>query len=154
MHGDWRLIGGWRWSNFPLPEANIVLIVSGVALGFLKPFNLGLSSPGASILGAALMLVGIAVMLWATTTAGHVKLADDAQLITDGPYRLSRHPMYVAWTFTYLGLLLLLDSGWLLLLIPVLALWVHWESGREESRLIESFGAEYEQYQGRVRRYL
>jgi protein-S-isoprenylcysteine O-methyltransferase Ste14 len=148
------LSSGWRWSNFPLPEAHIVLIVSGVALGFLKPFTLGLSSPGASILGAVLMLLGIAVMLWATTTAVHVKLADDAQLITGGPYRLSRHPMYVAWTFAYLGLAVLLDSGWLVLLIPVLAVWVHWESGREERRLIESFGAEYEKYQSRVRRYL
>jgi protein-S-isoprenylcysteine O-methyltransferase Ste14 len=154
MHGDWRLTGGWRWSNLPLPEAHIVLIVSGIALGFLKPFTLGLSSLGASILGAALTFLGLAVMLWATTTAGHVKLADDVQLITGGPYRLSRHPMYVAWAGTYVGLLLLLDSGWLLILIPVLVLWVHWESGREEHRLIESFGAEYEKYQARVRRYL
>jgi protein-S-isoprenylcysteine O-methyltransferase Ste14 len=154
VHGDWLLSSGWRWSNFPLPEAYLVLIVSGVALGFIKPFTLGLGNPGASILGTALMLLGIAVMVWATRTAGRVKLAEDAQLITNGPYRLSRHPMYMAWTFFYLGLLLLLDSGWLLVLIPILALWVHWETGREESRLIESFGPTYVQYQDKVRRYL
>jgi protein-S-isoprenylcysteine O-methyltransferase Ste14 len=125
-----------------------------VALGFVRPFTLGLSSPGASILGIALVLAGIALMVWATRTAGRKELADDAQLITDGPYRLSRHPMYVAWTFLYLGLLLLLDSGWLLVLIPILALWVHWESGKEEHRLIESFGPAYVKYQGKVRRYL
>lgn len=154
MHGVWRLSRGWQWGNFPLPEAHLVLIVSGVALGLVRPFTLGLSNPGASILGIALVLAGIAVMVWATRTAGRTKLADDAQLITDGPYRLSRHPMYVAWTVLYLGLLLLLDSGWLLVLIPILALWVHWESGKEEHRLSESCGPAYVEYQDRVRRYL
>ena len=145
---------GWRWSNFPLPEGYLVLIVTGVVLGLVKPFALGLSSPGASILGTALVLLGIALMVWATRTAGQVKLADDAQLITKGPYRLSRHPMYLAWTFLYVGLLLLLDSGWLLVLIPILALWIHRETGKEEHRLIESFGSAYVQYQDKVRRYL
>ena len=154
MHGDCCLSSGWRWGNFPLPEGYLVLIVTGVVLGLVKPFALGLSSPGASILGIALVVPGIALMVWATRTAGRLKLADDAQLITDGPYRLSRHPMYVAWTFFYLGLLLLLDSGWLLVLIPILALWVHWESGKEEHRLVESFGPAYIQYQDKVRRYL
>lgn len=148
------MIGDWQWRNFPLPEAHLALIVSGIALGFLKPFTLGLTSPGASILGAALVFLGIAVMVWATTTAGRVKLADDAQLITDGPYRLSRHPMYMAWTFVYLGLVLLLDSAWLLVLIPILALWVHRQSGKEEHLLIESLGPAYVQYQDKVRRYL
>jgi protein-S-isoprenylcysteine O-methyltransferase Ste14 len=148
------LSSGWRWSNFPLPEGYLILIVTGVVLGLVKPFALGLSSPGASILGTALVLLGIALMVWATRTAGQVKLADDAQLITDGPYRLSRHPMYLAWTFLYLGFVLLLDSGWLLVLIPILALWIHWETGKEEHRLIESFGSAYVQYQDKVRRYL
>lgn len=132
----------------------MVLIVSGVALGFLKPLTLGLPSPGASVLGVVLVLFGIAVIVWATVTPGQVRLADDAQLITVGPYRLSRHPMYVAWTLVYFGLLLLLDSGWLLIASPALVVWVHWESGREEHRLLESFGHEYAEYQNRVRRYL
>lgn len=137
-----------------MPEAYLVLIVVGVALGFIKPFNLGLSGAVVPILGAALVLLGIAVMIWATATAGQVVMADDAQLVTDGPYRLSRHPMYIAWTFVFIGILLLLNSGWLLVLFPVLMAWVHWESVREECRLLESFGREYSQYQQRVRRYL
>ena len=137
-----------------MPEAYLVVIVGGVALGFLKPFNLGLSSPVASVIGASFVLLGIAVTIWATATEGQTKLAEDAQLLTDGPYRLSRHPMYIAWTFVYIGILLLVSSGWLLILFPVLMMWVHWESGREERRLLESFGPEYAQYQHRVRRYL
>jgi protein-S-isoprenylcysteine O-methyltransferase Ste14 len=137
-----------------VPEAYLVAIVGGVALGFVKRFNLGLSSPVASILGASFVLLGIAVMILATATAGQMKLADDVQLLTDGPYRLSRHPMYIAWTFVYIGILLFVSSGWLLILFPMLMVWVHWESGREERRLLESFGPEYAQYQHRVRRYL
>ena len=137
-----------------MPEAYLVLILVGVALGLIKTFNLGLNGPVVSILGATFVLLGIAVMIWATATAGQVRMADDAHLVADGPYRLSRHPMYIAWTFVYIGLLLLLNSGWLLVLFPVLMVWVHWESGKEEDRLLESFGPEYAQYQHRVRRYL
>jgi protein-S-isoprenylcysteine O-methyltransferase Ste14 len=148
------LSGGWRWSNFPVPEAHLLLIVIGIALGILKPRRLGLTNPVASILGTTLLLIGGAIIVWAVRTAGQVKLADDTQLITDGPYRLSRHPMYVAWTFVYFSLLLLLDSGWLLVLAPFLVVWVHWESSREEHRLSESFGSEYEDYKAAVRRYV
>ena len=137
-----------------MPEAHLVAIVGGLALGFVKPLNLGLSSATALVGGASFVLLGIAVTIWATATAGQVNLADDAQLVTDGPYRISRHPMYVAWTFVYIGILLLASAGWLLILFPVLMVWVHWETGREELRLLESFSSEYAQYQQRVRRYL
>ena len=46
--------------------------------------------------------------------------------------------MYMAWTVVYIGLLLVLDSAWFLILAPALAVWVHWESGREEKRLLEA----------------
>lgn len=62
--------------------------------------------------------------------------------------------MYMAWTFVYIGLLLVLDSAWLLILAPALAVWVHWESGREEKRLLDAFGSAYEGYRRRVRRYM
>ena len=59
----------------------------------------------------------------ATVAAGWVKLADPDRLITTGPYRMSRHPRYVAWTNLYPGVSLILDSGWLLVFLPALAVW-------------------------------
>jgi protein-S-isoprenylcysteine O-methyltransferase Ste14 len=62
--------------------------------------------------------------------------------------------MYVAWTLVYVGFALLIDSGWLLMLTPILAIWIHWETGREERKLLEHFGTKYAAYRSRVRRYV
>ena len=144
----------WRPANVPLPEAHLAMILAGLLLGWLWPFGLGGDSTWARLSGGVVILTGVAVVIWATVAAGRVKLANPGHLITTGPYSVSRHPMYVAWTLIYLGLMLLIGSGWLLVLTPALAVWVHVESGREETRLAKRFGPQYEEFRSRVRRYL
>ena len=38
-------------------------------------------------------------------------------LITDGLYRFSRNPAYLSLTLVYLGIGILLDNGWILILV-------------------------------------
>ena len=38
-------------------------------------------------------------------------------LITDGPYRFSRNPSYASLTLLYLGIGILLNNGWILILV-------------------------------------
>ncbi len=62
-------------------------------------------------------------------------------LVTDGPYRFSRNPAYVALTLLYLGVGLLLNNVWaLLLVIPALLVLDLWIVRREERHLEERFG--------------
>ena len=143
----------WRWGNFPIPEAHVILISAGVVLNALWPLTFK-RIPWLTVVGIALILIGVALMIWATSAAGQVELANPDTLVTVGPYAMSRHPMYVAWTLVYLGLLTILTSGWLLTLLPILAVWIHWASGREEQRMVETFGSAYQDYQTRVRRYV
>ena len=145
---------GWRWGNVPVPEAHLVLIAIGVVLNVLWPLGINSDATWGRWSAVILMVVGVVLIWWATVAAGRVTMADPDRLVTTGPYGMSRHPMYVAWTLIYLGLVLLLDSAWLLILTPVLAVVVHWEARREERRLVEAFGSDYEEYRSRVRRYL
>jgi protein-S-isoprenylcysteine O-methyltransferase Ste14 len=72
-------------------------------------------------------------------------------LIVDGPYRVSRHPMYLL----YLGITFATDMAWPLLLLP-LPLWVIDRRiiPFEEQTLAAAFGDAYRVYQDRVRRWL
>lgn len=81
-------------------------------------------------------------------------MARPDRVVTDGPYAMSRHPMYVAWTAIYLGVALVARTAWLLLLTPLLVVLIRREIAREEERLTEIFGPAYVAYQARVRRYL
>ena len=76
-------------------------------------------------------------------------------MIEEGPYRLSRNPLYVGLLALYLGLALLAPTFWGLVLFPVAVLLLLWGAIRPEERFLhERFGAAYDDYTRRVRRWL
>ena len=76
-------------------------------------------------------------------------------IIEEGPYRLSRNPLYVGMLALYLGLALLIPTFLGLVLFPAAALLVYWGAVRPEERFLhERFGAAYGEYARRVRRWL
>lgn len=82
---------------------------------------------------------------WKPTTA----------LATGGLYRYSRNPIYVGFAITYVGFALAMDSPIALaLLAPCLIVVDRFVIAREERYLATKFGAEYEAYKGKVRRWL
>ena len=62
--------------------------------------------------------------------------------------------MYVGWTVLYVGIALVLNTAWPLVLLPVVIMLTHRSVLREERRLAERFGVEFAQYRAAVRRYL
>ena len=75
--------------------------------------------------------------------------------VTDRPYRFTRNPMYTGLTVAYLGGAALLDSGWPIIVLPiVLFVLVRTVVSREETYLNHAFGADHGAYTARVRRWL
>ena len=82
---------------------------------------------------------------WKPTTA----------LSTNGLYRFSRNPIYVGFALMYLGFAVAMDSlVALAFLLPCLIVVDRFVIQREERYLAAKFGAEYEAYRARVRRWL
>ena len=78
-----------------------------------------------------------------------------AALVTDGPYRGTRNPMYVGMAFAYAGAAVGANALWSLALLPLVLLVVdRLIIPREERHLADTFGEEYEAYRRRVRRWL
>jgi protein-S-isoprenylcysteine O-methyltransferase Ste14 len=96
---------------------------------------------------------GIAGAAWATAAVGNVDLEHPDRVIAEGPYALSRHPMYVSWTSICLGVALAANGPWLLATLPPAVVRLHAESLAEERRLTREFGDTYRSYQAAVRRY-
>jgi protein-S-isoprenylcysteine O-methyltransferase Ste14 len=77
-----------------------------------------------------------------------------SSMIERGPYRLSRNPLYVGLLALYLAGALLIPTFWGLVLFPVAVLLVLWGAIRPEERFLhERFGAPYDDYTRRVRRW-
>jgi protein-S-isoprenylcysteine O-methyltransferase Ste14 len=75
-------------------------------------------------------------------------------VLQSGPFRVSRNPLYVGLIALDAGLALLAGSFWALVLVPVGIAALVWGAIRPEERyLAAKFGAEYEAYRARVRRW-
>lgn len=76
-------------------------------------------------------------------------------LITDGPFRFTRNPLYLSLALLYLGIALWLGVVWPVVLLPALILLVQQiVILREEAYLEGRFGEAYRAYRARVRRWL
>ena len=76
-------------------------------------------------------------------------------MIEEGPYRLSRNPLYVGLLALHLALALLTASCWAAALLPASVLLVLWGAVLPEERFLhERFGPVYDAYRSRVRRWL
>ena len=76
-------------------------------------------------------------------------------IIRTGPFRLSRNPIYVAFTLMHIGVALWTVKPWILVsVLPALMLIRAGVIAREERYLEQKFGQEYEDYRDSVRRWL
>jgi protein-S-isoprenylcysteine O-methyltransferase Ste14 len=76
-------------------------------------------------------------------------------VLTSGPFALSRNPLYLGLILLDAGLALLWTSLWALLLVPAGIAALRWGAIVPEERyLATKFGADYEAYRQRVRRWI
>lgn len=119
-----------------------------VAAWTLAAIGLLLVAIGAALLTAAMRAfkrAGTNVPTWMPTTT----------VVTDGPYRWSRNPIYVALLLIYAGIAFAAGSPWLLLLIPAILAVLHWGVVAREERYLEAkFGRAYFDYKASTRRWL
>jgi len=76
------------------------------------------------------------------------------RIVTEGPFRFTRNPMYLGHLIFMLGLAVTLHSYVALLLLVARAIWFHRRVVADETRLTARFGAAYTDYCKRVRRWV
>lgn len=144
----------------PPPLIFVAALVLGLAIDgrlgdpTLAPAGGLLAAAGLFMLpGLGLILGGLLTFLWKGARAEPWRGTD--VLVTGGLYRLTRNPMYLGLALAYAGLALLFRSAAAgLLLIVLLAIMDRLVIPREEAYLARRFGAGYEAYRRRVRRWL
>jgi protein-S-isoprenylcysteine O-methyltransferase Ste14 len=110
--------------------------------------------------GLIMIALGAGIAIWGRRTmeaAGtNVNPARPAKtIVSSGPFRFSRNPLYLSLTTIYLGLTLAVNTRWgFVVLIPLLVVMHRSVVLREERYLDRKFGDSYRQYRSNVRRYL
>lgn len=144
----------------PLPPTWLLIGLIALAALHLLWSGPRLVFGGWRLLGAVLLAPGAYLTLRADLQFKRVgtevkPFRPSSRLVTDGLYGLSRHPMYLGFLLLLLGAAAL--AGTLAPFLVVLAMFALLNGlfvVPEERHLLEQFGAEYERYRSRVRRWI
>ena len=75
-----------------------------------------------------------------------VAIREEHNLVTTGPYRWIRHPLYTFGTLNILMLALAADSWFILITACVTFIPLAMRTPQEEEKLLEAFGEKYQKY--------
>lgn len=146
--------------RFPFPPALFAIpLVGALLIDRVWPLPLG-GGTGLTTLGVGLALGGVAFSLAGTATVLRhrstvVPHRPVSALVTNGPFRVSRNPMYAGHALTLVGAAFWAGSWWPLIADGLAILLTQQLVVRpEEDYLAHRFAGEYEKYRSRVRRWL
>lgn len=110
------------------------------------------------VIGVVLCVTGIALAFWARVFIGRnwgmpMSRKADPELVTTGPYRYVRHPIYSGVLLAMFGTSLVMGWAWAVLLILLSAYFI-WSARTEEKYLATQFPDAYPAYRARTRMLL
>ena len=148
--------------RFPPPLLFVIAMLAGWLLN--RQWPLLIAAEGRSMAqlaaGGILVVAALALAFWAISTFRRWKTAviprrAATRIVQDGPFAYTRNPMYVGMTTLTIGVSLLFNTWWVLLMLPlVLTVLVLTVVRREEAYLTDAFPDDYRAYCARVRRWI
>ena len=152
-----------RGPGIPFPPPFVYAAAYAIAALLNRRLEFLIDGRGAgttqSVIGSALIGVGLLWMAYGIVTflRARTSVVPDRparQLVTWGPYGLSRNPMYVGITSAYLGIAIVNNHAWPLVLLPFALIAMTAIIRREEIYLRTAFGDGTTSTCRRVRRWV
>ncbi len=154
----------WFWSTqgfmLRLAVAFAIILFAALRGHLLNAYDVvlrGLSVSSGSVsmtIGTILVVVGIGYAIWARAHLGrnwssHPALKEHPELVTSGPYRYIRHPIYTGMLLAVLGSAIAVSVWWYIILIFVGVMFVR-RVFKEEEILTKEFSNQYLEYKKRT----
>ena len=144
----------------PPPLVFLGALMIGVALNIALPLPILTDGRIGDVLGLLSTLGSAALAFWALRTMLRAGEQPDPgaptrKIVREGPFARTRNPIYLSFALFDLGVALLMNNLWIILVLVPLMLYVDRGIIRREERYLErQFGDEYLEYKGSVRRWL
>lgn len=142
----------------PAPAIYVLPLLLGILIDRWYPLPI-LPARAAAWIGAgcaALGLIAVAALrAFRRARTSALPWRPSTALVTDGPFRFTRNPIYLGFTLVYVGVSIAVNAAWPLLFLPVvIAVMSVGVIAREEAYLARVFGDAYRDYCARVRRWI
>lgn len=152
-----------RWLEHRIPPPLVGALLGAMMYGMARvtpamPFGAGLRigfTVVFALVGAAFLLAGAFAFRRARTTVNPLRPEQASALVIAGVYRITRNPMYVGFACLLLAWAAWLAAPWALLGPLLFVAWItRFQILPEERALRAIFGASFDDYRSRVRRWL
>jgi protein-S-isoprenylcysteine O-methyltransferase Ste14 len=143
------------------PNASTTVVVVALAWAILRVLPgsdwhlLSVGTPWVRVLGLAFLICSTVFTLWARVALGTMwssspMVKAQHQLRTDGPYGVTRHPIYTGLLGMLLGTVLLVGFGHWLVMVPLGLVFIEIRIHMEERLMLATFPEAYPGYRRRV----
>ena len=142
------------------PVAWALAFVVGLGLGWLYPLRFVPTSVPRAWVGGGVFAVSFVLAIWAVVTIQKAGTRVETNkpttaIVANGPYRVTRNPIYIGMFLGLTGLAIGFDNSWVFAtLVPFYLVIRYGVIAREEAYLERKFGAVYRGYKSRVCRWL
>ena len=131
------------------------MVVVNLAVPKAQWRSLTFDAPPVRILGLVILLAATVFTIWARLVLGVMwsgapAVKQDHQLRTNGPYSVTRHPIYTGMLGMFLGSLLVAGGGRLIVPFPVFLVLLEIKLHIEERLMQAEFPDDYPRYRQRV----
>ena len=148
--------------NIPVPWMYVITFLAGIGLQYLVPLAISAADvllisriAGMVLIAGGVLLAFSSLGIFRAARTTTVPFETPSKLVTWGPYRFTRNPMYVGLALTYVGVAGIQAQLWPVILLFLLVIYIDKiVVPVEEARLRDVFGDAYEQYCARVRRWI
>jgi protein-S-isoprenylcysteine O-methyltransferase Ste14 len=146
--------------NLPIkpPYVFVIAMLIGFAVHWIRPVAARPDRWGGLGIIFCVLAVSLAGWAWLALKRHHTDVRPwkpTTAIVADGPFALSRNPIYLGFALFQVGVGLWADAlAVVLLTIPAVAATNKWIIAREESYLTRKFGEQYTEYTKQARRWM
>jgi protein-S-isoprenylcysteine O-methyltransferase Ste14 len=142
--------GQTRWTRFAGVRVGVILVVLLLLRGKAFKWHTAISEPWLQGIGLAIFLLGLALAIWARVYLGRnwgmpMSQKADPELVTTGPYKRVRHPIYSGIILAMIGTTIAVSLYWLVAVALIGAYFVY-SAIMEERFMAGRFPDSYPEY--------
>jgi protein-S-isoprenylcysteine O-methyltransferase Ste14 len=142
--------GRTRWTRFAGVRVGVILVVLLLLRGRALKGHAAISNPWLQGIGLAVFLLGLALAIWARVYLGRnwgmpMSQKADPELVTTGPYRGIRHPIYSGIILAMIGTTIAVSLYWLVA-VALLGAYFVYSAIMEERYMADRFPDSYPGY--------
>jgi protein-S-isoprenylcysteine O-methyltransferase Ste14 len=146
-------------SSYLIRLAVIIVLLAVLQSNAFQNFDAAIAvrfSSTLGVIGIIVCAVGVTIAIWARRYLGKnwgmpMSIKENPDLVTSGPYKYIRHPIYAGVLLAMLGSAMVGEGVWLVVIVLVFPYFILFSAKKEEENMTKLFPTQYPEYKKKTK---